>query len=315
VHLPGTSDKSGASNAPAYDWLAQWNSVMPNSVGKLADGASAASAMQGMLAPWTSLWTPPAPTRAPADAGSGPATSSTGTMTGMLNPWASALPFMPAAQAGDASSAMAAAMQPMRAAQQAWLDFMSRVSTASPQSFLIGFDRTFGGLFDALGFGPMRKLQAGLQELAAASVAQNQARGAYAMLVQGAFASGLERLMLQLSRMADAGERVDSVLALLKMWAVNTEEAVHEVLQSEGGLAATAALARAGLAHRRKLQHAAGIVADSLDMATRRELDEVYRELHELKREMRTLRSASPKSVTPSAVKSRGGTSKRSSKR
>jgi len=50
-------------------------------------------------------------------------------------------------------------------------------------------------------------------------------------------------------------------------------------------------------------------------MATRRELDEVYRELHELKREMRTLRSASPKSVTPSAVKSRGGTSKRSSKR
>jgi poly(hydroxyalkanoate) synthase III subunit E len=314
VHLPGTSNTSGASNASAYDWLAQWNSAMPGAVGKI-DGASAASAMQAMLAPWTSLWTPPAATRAPSDAASSPAASSAGTMTGMLNPWAAALPFMPAAQAGDASSAMAAAMQPMQAAQQAWLDFMSRVSTASPQTLLIGFDRTFGGLFDALGFGPMRKLQAGLQDLAAASLAQNQARGAYAMLVQGAFASGLERLMLQLSKMADAGERVDSVLALLKMWAVNTEQAVHEVLQSEGGLEATAALARAGVAHRRKLQHAAGIVADSLDMATRRELDEVYRELHELKREMRALRSASPKPVTPPVAKSRSGATKRSSKR
>jgi hypothetical protein len=92
--------------------------------------------------------------------------------------------------------------------------------------------------------------------------------------------------------MADSGQRVDSVLALLKMWAVSTEHAVHAVLQSEEGLAATAALARAGVTYRRKLQHIAAIVADALDMATRRELDEAFREIQELKRELRALRPA-----------------------
>ena len=115
-----------------------------------------------------------------------------------------------------------------------------------PAELLTGFDRTFGGLFDALGFGPMRKLQAAWQELAMASLAQNQSRAAYAMHVQGAFTTGPERLMMQLATMADAGERVESVLTLLKMWAVKTEEAVHEVLQSDQGLVATAALTRRG---------------------------------------------------------------------
>jgi polyhydroxyalkanoate synthesis regulator phasin len=183
-------------------------------------------------------------------------------------------------------------MQPFQAAQQAWLDFASRLSSGSMQSYMTGFERTFGGLFDALGFGPMRKLQAGLQELAAASVTQNQSRAAYGMLVQNAFASGAERLMKQLAGMADAGERVESVLTLLRMWAVNTEQAVHEMLQSERGLEATAAMTRASLTHRRKLQQVAAIVADSLDIATRRELDEVYREIHELKREVRALRAS-----------------------
>jgi polyhydroxyalkanoate synthesis regulator phasin len=91
---------------------------------------------------------------------------------------------------------------------------------------------------------------------------------------------------------------------------VNTEQTVHEVLQSEQGLVATAALTRAGLAHRRKLQHVASIVADALDMATRRELDEVYREIHELKRELRALRSPSPPAPR-TAVKPRSRTRKR----
>jgi hypothetical protein len=194
-------------------------------------------------------------------------------------------------------------MQPFQAAQKAWLD-MATGFAGSPQAYLTGFDRTFGGLFDALGFGAVRKLQSALQELAAATVTQDQRRASYAVLIQGAFVSGLERLMAQLAGMADAGERVDSVLVLLRMWAMSTEQAVHEVLQSEQGLAATAALTRAGLAHRRKLQQVAGIAADALDLSTRRDLDDVYRELHEVKRELRALRSSStpppPTTVKPS---------------
>jgi hypothetical protein len=75
---------------------------------------------------------------------------------------------------------------------------------------------------------------------------------------------------------------------------VCTEEAVHDVLQSEQGLAATAALSRAGITRRRKLQHMAGIAADALDMATRRDLDDAFREIQELKRQLRARQQPVP---------------------
>jgi Poly(R)-hydroxyalkanoic acid synthase subunit (PHA_synth_III_E) len=280
---------AAGTSAPA-DWFSQWTVAMPQLAGGLpkSAGDAATQAMQTMLGSWSAMMAPYAGGAAKTASGTPTAPS----VTDMFSPWMGLLPLATAAH--GAVGPGAAATQPFQTAQQAWLDTAAKMGFASPQSYLTGFDRTFGGLFDALGFGPMRKLQAACQELATASVAQNQSRAAYAMLVQGAFTSGLERLMVQLGTMADAGERVESVLTLLKMWAVNTEDAVHEVLQSEQGLAATAALTRAGLSHRRKLQHVAGIVADSLDMATRRELDDVYKELHQLKRELRALRQPAP---------------------
>jgi len=224
-----------------------------------------------------------------------------------------AMPFTAGAQGNsdDAARAADVGMPSLQAMQQAWLDFAARLIGGSPQAYATAFDRTFGGLSDALGFGPMRKLQAAWQDLAAAGIAQNETRATYAVLVQGAFAAGLEALMIRLAQMADAGERVDSLLALLRLWAVSTEQAVHQVLQSKQGLAATAALARAGLTYRRKLQHFAGIVADVLDMATRRELDEAYREIQDLKRELRALRAPVPSSGA--SAKSRARTRKRKS--
>jgi len=314
VSLPAGSKAASASAAGtvhASDWLGPWAAAMPflaGATGKSAEGGAASTAAQ-MFAPWGAMLAPYPSAQGNADSA---AAAPLGAMS-MFGPWAAALPFVPGAP-GAVGGMGGAAMQPFEAAQQAWLDFVTQMSGASPQSFITGFDRTFGGLFDALGFGPMRKLQGASQDLAAASLAQNQSRAAYAMLVQGAFASGLERLMVQLAKMADGGERVESVLTLLRMWAVHAEQAVHEVLQSEQGLAATASLTRAGLSHRRNLQHVAAIVADSLDLATRRELDEVYREIHELKRELRALRAPAP-SRPAAAIKPRSRPKKRKAKR
>ena len=41
--------------------------------------------------------------------------------------------------------------------------------------------------------------------------------------------------------MAQKNERIDSVLTLMRMWAVATEEAVHETCSRNAGSAATAA--------------------------------------------------------------------------
>ena len=302
VSLPAGNKAAAhaAGKSPPNDWFAQWTAAMPPMTGGLPKsmGDAATQAAQTMFGSWSAMMAPYAGGAATAATGAPPAAGA----ASLFSPWMSALPFAQAAPGAAGADATAALMQPFQATQQAWLDMVGQMGFASPQSYLTGFERTFGGLFDALGFGPMRKLQAACQELATASMAQNQSRAAYAMIVQGAFTSGLERLMQQLGAMADAGERVESVLTLLKMWAVNTENAVHEVLQSEQGLVATAALTRAGLSHRRKLQHVAGIVADSLDMATRRELDDVYKELHELKRELRALRQPAPAMAATAAT-------------
>lgn len=210
---------------------------------------------------------------------------------GVMAAWMTTLPFATqAAGAAPNAATLAAATLPLQQLQRAWLDVGNRMINQHVEGSATAFDRTFGALTDALGFGLMRKLQAAGQALVAAGIEQNDARTRYAMLVHGAFAAGLESLFERLAAMARAGERVDSVLALLRLWAVCTEEAVHDVLQSEQGLETTAAIARAGLAYRRKLQHVASIVADALDMATRRDLDEAYREIQELKRQVRALR-------------------------
>jgi Poly(R)-hydroxyalkanoic acid synthase subunit (PHA_synth_III_E) len=308
VAIANADKPPGAFDANA--WLAPWFAVpgLPHVPAKQGD----ATVANTMFAPWASMF-------APFSGGQTAAANATASVAsaaaGMLGPWIGAFPTAPASAAAAASAMQdgaAAAMQPLQAAQKAWLDMATGVA-GSPQTYLTGFDRTFGGLFDALGFGPLRKLQTAMQELAAASVTQDQSRASYAMLIQGAFASGLERLMTQLAGKADAGERIDSVLALLRMWAMSTEQAVHEVLQSEKGLVATAALTRAGLAHRRKLQQVASIVADALDLSTRRELDDVYRELHELRRELRAMRSSS-QPAPATATKSPRRISKRTPK-
>jgi hypothetical protein len=180
---------------------------------------------------------------------------------------------------------------PFHAMSQAWLDLGNRFAGGSGADLTTAFDRTYGAVSDALGFGPVRQLQAAWQQVLAAGMAQQEARAKYALLVQGAFAHGLEGLMTRLAEKAGAGERIDSVLALLRLWAVSTEQAVHETLQSEAGLAATATLARSALAYRKKMQQVASIIADLLDMATRRDLDEAFREIQSLKRELRAART------------------------
>jgi hypothetical protein len=71
---------------------------------------------------------------------------------------------------------------------------------------------------------------------------------------------------------------------------VCTEEAVHETLQSEGGLAATAALTRASLSYHKAAKQMAGNLADMFGLATRRDLDDAFREIQALKRELRGVR-------------------------
>jgi hypothetical protein len=255
----------------------------------------------GLLAQWAAA-------AMPMMAGAAPKPATLPPTAAMTFPWMT-LPFSPAAMAaaGNAMPANpAAAWLPMQQMQKAWADFGNQMVGGTTQTYATALDRTYGALGDALGLGPMRKLQSAGQEILAAAIAQNEARAGYAVLVQSAIAAGLQKLLRRLADMAQKNERVDSVLALMRMWAASTEEAVHEILQSSRGLEATAAVTRAGLAYRRKTQAFAAIIADTFDMATRRDLDDAYREIQALKRELRSMRAMAPAGSTTNKPHARG---------
>ncbi|WP_418319372.1 poly(R)-hydroxyalkanoic acid synthase subunit PhaE [Piscinibacter sakaiensis] len=173
---------------------------------------------------------------------------------------------------------------------KAWSELGRRGGWPTKDELETSFNRTYGALADAFGLGSMRGLQREWQRLLEAATAYEQARATYALAVNSALTAGYGRLLQRLAGKAEAGERIDSVFALLKLWAVCTEEAVHEALQSDRGLAATAALTRASLAYRKALQQLSRHTTDSLALASRSDLDEAFREIQALKREVRQLR-------------------------
>ena len=211
-------------------------------------------------------------------------------------PWLAFVPnlaaVMPAMSSAMPTMDTVMPQAPLQSINKAWVDMASRLTGTSPAQIDAAFDRTHGALSDGVGLGPARKSNAAWRDVMSAGVAQQDARTHYASLLQNAYLQGFQRLLSALATKGDAGERIDSVLALIKMLTINIEQAVHETMQSEGGLAATAALIRADLTYRKKMQQVAAVFAEQFDMTSRRELDDAFREIQALKRELRATRIA-----------------------
>jgi hypothetical protein len=156
----------------------------------------------------------------------------------------------------------------------------------------LNLERAYGGLADAFGLAPTRDLQRAARDLAAASLARRQAQAEYLAIVGSALTAGAEQLTAKLGEMAGRGESVDSLLALVRLWARTTDEAMHAAMQSSKALEASARLVRAAARARREKQRVVAIVSQALNVPTRAEVDDAYREIQELKRELRHLRKA-----------------------
>ena len=157
------------------------------------------------------------------------------------------------------------------------------------------FERVFGGLLDAFGLRPTREIEQALREMLAAGSEQQRAQVEYIGLVAQACTSGTKAFVRELQAMGARGEQLESLLAFIRAWTKALDGPLHETMQSERGLQATAKVVRAATAYRGRLQKAVGLASDALNLPTRAELDDAYREIQELKREMRRLRQALPR--------------------
>jgi hypothetical protein len=92
--------------------------------------------------------------------------------------------------------------------------------------------------------------------------------------------------------MGKNGESVDSLLGLVRLWSRSADEAIHAAMQSPQALEAAARLVRASTQTRLQQQRIVAIASEALNVPTRAEVDDAYREIQELKRELRRLRKS-----------------------
>lgn len=166
----------------------------------------------------------------------------------------------------------------------------------------LNLERTYGGLADAFGLAPSRELQHAGREMLASAFAKRQAQAEYLALATGALAKGAETTMTRLREMGRRGESVDSLLALVRLWARATDEAVHVAMQTPEALDASAKLLRAAMRSRQQQQRVVAIASEALNVPTRAEVDAAYREIQDLKRELRRLKKAGPAASKPAVA-------------
>lgn len=174
------------------------------------------------------------------------------------------------------------------------------------------FERAYGGLADAFGLAGSRELLQALLDVAASTLAQSQAQAEYVGHVAAGMSRGQQALQAQLGEMAQRGEAVDSVKALVRLWARVCDAAMHDAMQTPGALEASTRLLRASTRSRREQQRVVAIASEALNIPTRAEVDEAYREIQELKRELRRLRKPpEPVAASPRATKKASPTTRR----
>ena len=153
-------------------------------------------------------------------------------------------------------------------------------------------ERVYGPLADAFGLRPARDAFKTWCELAAAQRAECVANAQIAGVFAAGAYDGMGRLAQRLDRMRSEGQTISSPTALLRAVLGDLDSAMQVAMLSEPGLAATAASVRATSRRRSGWQKIAALGAEAVGQPTRVEVDEAFREIQQLKRELRELKRA-----------------------
>ena len=153
-------------------------------------------------------------------------------------------------------------------------------------------ERVYGPLAEAFGLGPAREAFEAWYGLAAAQLSEVVANAQVTSVVAAASFDGISGVTQRLDRMRAEGQTISSPTALLRLGLSELDGAMHAAMLSETGRAATAASVRATSRRRSGWQKLSALGAEALGQPTRVEVDEAFREIQQLKREVRALKRA-----------------------
>ena len=157
-------------------------------------------------------------------------------------------------------------------------------------------ERVYGPLAEAFGLGPAREAFETWCGLAAAQFGEVVANAQLVGVFTAASFDGINRVTQRLDRLRrdgqPEGQTLSSPTALLRLGLSEFDGAMHAAMLSETGLAATAASVRATSRRRSSWQKLSALGAEAVGQPTRVEVDEAFREIQQLKREVRALKRA-----------------------
>jgi class III poly(R)-hydroxyalkanoic acid synthase PhaE subunit len=207
-----------------------------------------------------------------------------------------------------------------------WLAMLGQAASAGHpgEAFLSGTS----GLGNLAGFGEFFQMmrgqgEYGLSEMPRATVIREkmgkflrvadtisdlqEAQKAYQAKLADGIATSVERTVDHLAKLAEKGEKISSARDLMRTFFSIADRTLMESFNTKEFMEIQDKLTLALMNHKIAQREALEIVYNSLEIPTRSEIDEAYRDIHGLKREVRALRKALKDASAGKAPAGKGG--------
>ena len=117
-----------------------------------------------------------------------------------------------------------------------------------------------------------------------------KAQAAYHRAMAEALSKAVERTIENLAERAQKDEPVESVRELMRTWFQIADQTLNEAFVSGDFLKVQEDMTSALMTYKVRQREALEVMYNALDLPTRSEVDEAYKDIHDLKREVRMLR-------------------------
>lgn len=173
---------------------------------------------------------------------------------------------------------------------------LNRLLTMGQDDFQAG---PFAGLAEIPSMGVTREHQAKILRAFDAFVDLRKVMLEFNKLTIGAMNKAVETVMEALAEKGKKGEKIHNVRDLNRLWLESADKVFTRMYASEEYLKAQRELSATGMSFKLMQQEVVEMVLKGLNLPTRSELDDAYKTLYELRKEVKALKKAMREQTTP----------------
>ncbi|MFO1371090.1 MAG: poly(R)-hydroxyalkanoic acid synthase subunit PhaE [Candidatus Competibacteraceae bacterium] len=155
-----------------------------------------------------------------------------------------------------------------------------------------GMQPIIGGLAELPRAGLTRETNAKIMRASDALLDLRKASLVYDLEVAKGIGHAVERTMERLADLSKKDKKINTVREVMQLWFQTADRTLTERFCSDEFIAIQNDMASAALTYKLRLRDVLDMVYQALDIPTRSEIDDAYRAIHDLKKEVRTLKKA-----------------------